>query len=182
MSAAASEFDPLGLYVGGAVGQARDTYTAFGISDETRTGWKALAGLRPIPFLGGEVEYVDFGHAEGFAPVGYGPIGGGFSGTARATAAGIFGLGYLPIIPSYFSLYAKAGAERLHTSIAGFAPCAPPALCIGVWNVNHTENDFAYGAGAQTQFRRLAFRAEYERTSGSLGHPNLLSLGMTWTF
>lgn len=181
-SAVASDFNPFGLYVGGAVGPARETYTAFGINDETRTGWKALVGFRPIPFLGAEVEYVDFGRAQASAPVGYGPMGGGFGGTARATAAGFFGLGYLPIIPSYLSLYAKAGAERLHTSVGGFAPCAPPALCIGAWNVNQTESDFSYGGGVQAQFHSLALRAEYERINSSIGDPNLLSLGITWTF
>jgi len=34
----------------------------------------------------------------------------------------------------------------------------------------------------QAQFRWLALRADYERTNGSIGHPNLLSLGITWTF
>lgn len=53
---AASEFNPLGFYVGGAVGQARDTYSAFGAIDATRTGWKALVGIKPIAFLGGEIE------------------------------------------------------------------------------------------------------------------------------
>jgi len=181
-AAAASDFNPLGFYIGGAVGQARDTYTAFGISDETRTGWKAMAGLKSIPFLGAEVEYVDFGNSKVSAPIGYGPLSGGFSGTAHATAGGIFGVGYLPISPPYLSVYAKAGVERVHTTASGVAPCAPPALCISAWNVNQTASDFTYGGGVQVQLKWLALRAEYERTNSNVGHPNLLSLGITWTF
>jgi opacity protein-like surface antigen len=182
MSAAASDYNPLGFYVGGAVGQARDTYTAFGASDETRTGWKAVAGLKPIPFFGAELEYVDFGTAEFSASIGGGPSGGGFGGTAHATAVGAFGVGYLPLPIPYLSAYAKAGMEHLHTSVNGSAACTPPALCIGPWNVNQTQTDFAYGAGLQAQVEHLAFRAEYERADSSIAHPNLLSFGVTWTF
>jgi hypothetical protein len=182
MPAAASDSDPLGLYIGGAVGQARDTYTAYGASDETRTGWKAMVGLRPIPFLGAEVEYVDFGTPNSSAPIGDGPLGGGFGGNVHATAVGAFGVGYLPLPLPYLDIYAKAGIERLHTSVAGFAACAPPALCIGQLNIDQTQSDFAYGAGVQAKVEHLAFRAEYERTDSSISHPNLLSFGVTWTF
>ena len=52
---AASEFNPLGFYIGGAIGQARDTYSAFGASDATRTGRKALAGMERLHTSGGGV-------------------------------------------------------------------------------------------------------------------------------
>ena len=185
--AAASDFNPLGFYIGGAAGPTRDTYTQFGISDETRTGWKAVAGLRPIRFFGAEVEYVDFGKTTVSAPVGFGgPIFGAFGGTAHARAMGVFGVGYLPIPIPYLSLYAKGGIERLHTTVDGLAACEPlqpPVTCLGFGlHVDQTESDFAYGGGAQVQVERLAFRAEYERTNSSVGHPNLLSFGVTWTF
>jgi hypothetical protein len=179
---AASDFNPLGFYIGGAIGQARDAYSAFGASDATRTGWKALAGVKPIPFFGGEIEYVDFGDARFSAPTGDGPLGGGGGGTAHTTAVGFYGVGYLPIPLPYLSIYAKAGMERLHTSGGGIAACPAPLECVGLWNVNQTQTDFAYGGGVQVQFERLAFRAEYERADSNVGHPNLLSFGATWTF
>src|SRR5579872_5230222 len=181
ISAAASDYNPLGVYVGGGVGQARDSYTAFSISDDARTGWKVVAGVRPIPFVGAEVEYVDFGSPDAAAPVGYGPLAGGFNGTARATGEAVFAVGYLPIVNPYFDVYAKAGLERVHTTADGLAGCRPPTLCILGWNADTTDTDFAYGGGFQAQYSSVALRAEYERTSTSVGHPNLLSVGVMWT-
>jgi hypothetical protein len=85
VSALASDFNPLGFYVGGAIGQARSAYTTFGASDETRTGWQAMVGLRPLAFFGAELEYVDFGTSPFGAPYNLGPLGGGFGGTEHAT-------------------------------------------------------------------------------------------------
>ena len=48
--------------------------------------------------------------------------------------------------------------------------------------MDQTESDFAYGGGAQVQVERLAFRAEYERINSSVGQPNLVSFGVTYTF
>ncbi len=63
----ASAADPLGFYLGGAIGQShvRADEEAFGSSlgfDEHHNAWKLLVGLRPISLLGAEFEYVDFGH------------------------------------------------------------------------------------------------------------------------
>lgn len=51
-----------------------------------------------------------------------------------------------------------------------------------LWNDNETHSEFAYGGGVQTQFTSLALRAEYARSGSGVGHPNLRSLGVTWTF
>jgi hypothetical protein len=71
--------DLLGLYVGGSIGQAHvdatgqrfiangQIYEATGSFDQTHSAFKAMAGIRPIPFLGAEVAYVDLGRpSEGF--------------------------------------------------------------------------------------------------------------------
>jgi hypothetical protein len=60
--------DPLGLYVGAALGQSevRVDESVFGGApgfDAHRDAWKLLVGLRPISLLGAELDYMDFGHA-----------------------------------------------------------------------------------------------------------------------
>ena len=48
------------------------------------------------------------------------------------------------------------------------------------------DTDFGWGVGVQFRFRKLATRIEWERLTISNGdrfdHPELLSLGNTWTF
>jgi hypothetical protein len=178
--AVASDINPLGFYLGAAVGQGRDTIEkvdniGFAQSEVARaTGWKALVGLRPIRFLGAEVEYIDFGSSnthEGLVNL-----------STRADAGAIYALGYLPIPLPFLDIFGKAGWARTHTTASVSVSCAPPALCIVGGNANSTDSDFAYGAGVQARFKSVAFRAEYERTSTSVGHPDLLSFGITWTF
>jgi hypothetical protein len=180
----ASDFNPLGFYVGAAVGQARDTVDNFGTFsfplggpfslDESTTGWKAMAGLRPIPFLGAELEYLDFGsaHANTFL----------LRADTHADATALFAVGYLPVPLPFLDIFAKAGLARTHTSFSGVLSCPAPADCIVGLAGDHDDSDFAYGAGVQAKFQAFALRAEYERTDTSVGHPNLLSVGMTWTF
>lgn len=45
-----------------------------------------------------------------------------------------------------------------------------------------SSTNFAYGAGDQGKIGSLAIRAEYERISASGGNPDIVSLGVTWTF
>jgi opacity protein-like surface antigen len=179
--AEASDSNPLGFYLGAAIGQARDTVdTLEGFSGvqpfqaEGATGWKAMMGVRPISFLGAEVEYVDFGSSSAHAYL------LNLSPT-RADAVAAYAVGYLPIPVPFLDFFGKAGWARTHTTYSGTLTCAPPALCIGLVNADVTESDFAYGAGIQANFHSLAFRAEYERTDTSIGHPSLLSFGITWT-
>jgi opacity protein-like surface antigen len=61
--AMASDFNAPGFYVGAAAVQADAVYTELGASDQTHTGWKVMAGLQPLPFLGAEIEYNDLGSA-----------------------------------------------------------------------------------------------------------------------
>jgi len=65
--------DLVGLYLGGSVGEAHvrslddlSSYSTYAPSlrfDESHLGFKLFAGMRPITFLGVEVEYADFGRA-----------------------------------------------------------------------------------------------------------------------
>lgn len=175
----ASDFNPLGFYVGAAVGQGRDTVESVnGVqlpqAAASATGWKAMVGLRPISFLGGEIEYIDFGSSSTNANL--------LNLHARADAVALYAIGYLPIPLPFLDIFGKAGWARTHTSASGALSCPPPALCITALNEDRTESDFAYGAGIQAKYQSLAFRAEYERTDTNMGHPNLLSFGITWTF
>lgn len=77
-SGAGRAADLLGLYVGGAVGQARleaaetvpppadpglIVYSYSSVFNADATAFKVFAGIRPLSFLGAEVAYDDFGHA-----------------------------------------------------------------------------------------------------------------------
>jgi hypothetical protein len=184
--------DPLGFYVGGAIGQShvRAQENAFGTPlgfDEHHTAWKLLAGLRPISLVGAEVEYVDFGHPS--ALLGPQHSLSNFQADAQARAVGLFGVAYSPIPLPLLDIYGKAGFARLQTRVNASVVCTaggdcPPAR-IGPgqpFYLNRIDLRFAYGAGAQIKLAAFGIRAEYERISASGGDPDLLSLGITWSF
>lgn len=182
-AALASDLNPAGFYVGAAAVQSSDVYTQLGTADQTHTGWKVMAGLRPLHFLGAELEYADLGNA-GFLSRS-GPLGGDYSGTRSANTTGLFAVAYLPLPTPFLDIFAKVGGQRTHTTADGVVYCGiGPVICdlIAQEHVNETETDFAYGAGVQAKLRSLALRVEYERTETSVGQPRLLSFGVTWTF
>jgi hypothetical protein len=182
--------DLLGVYVGAAVGQAhvRTTRDIVGDTDydyefdQDHTAWKALVGIRPIPLLGAELNYIDFGNASG------GSYRGFFGTLTRASAKAVtlFGLGYVPLPIPLLDVYAKLGVARLHTTATeeGASPACPigPGICTAPPPFITSEwiTKPAYGVGAQAKYKALAVQLEYERISGS--NPDLLSLGVTWTF
>jgi hypothetical protein len=191
--------DLLGMYVGGSVGQShvRSDQVLFYRPDGTpltspvsvarsATGWKLLVGLRPISWVGAELAYVDFGNptASQDPPPGFGLS---YNARVRANAATAFGVLYAPIPIPRFDMYAKAGLARLHTEVNGDAAfgCWPPLLCgVGLGAVHRDQNmaRFAYGAGMQAKFSAIGIRLEYERIGASEGDPDLLSVGVTWSF
>jgi hypothetical protein len=192
--------DPLGFYVGGAIGQAtvRADHVLFQYPGDPSlarpisisghdTGWKLLAGLRPISWIGAEIEYIDFGkprvsHQE------TGVFVRNYGANMRAKAAAAFAVLYAPIPGSLLDVYGKAGLARLQASVngAGAAGCiGGPALCpifFGEVRREQTDIRFAFGAGAQVKLGAFSIRAEYERVSASMGDPDLLSIGATWSF
>lgn len=175
---------PLGLYVGGAFGRSNvrvdstETRNLFSFN-ESHAAWKALVGIRPIAPLGAELEYIDFGHPARSI--------GGISEDARARAAGVFAVGFLPI--PVVDVYGKAGVARLQTIAKGTLQTLQPTgqVCSNssvncLFDSDHTDTRFAYGGGVQVKVLRVGVRAEYERISAPGGDPSLLSLGLTWTF
>jgi hypothetical protein len=139
-------------YVGAGISQARlDNIFGSGRDfDLNNTAWKAFIGIKPLPFLGVEANYMDLGSESrrfGF---------GGFSdrGHVDAHAFSAFAVGFVPLPLRFIDVFGKAGAAR--------------------WNLNgHTDSslfaiddhgtDFAWGGGAQAHFGALGLRLEYEQ-------------------
>jgi len=172
--------DPLGVYIGGGVGEAHvrnDNVSGF---VENHTGWKALLGVRPIPFLGAEFEYADFGHP-GATGVVVAP-GLAYNVDASQKAESVFGLLYFPLPVPLLDLYAKVGMSRLQSE--SNASCVTPLTC-GANPTVHTDSSqtrVGYGVGAQVKILAFAVRAEYERVDSSGGSPDMYSLSALWNF
>jgi opacity protein-like surface antigen len=176
----------LGFYAGAGVGESTvrsdDVFTPFHDNRDHHTGWKAIVGIRPIPPVGAELEYIDFGHPGGDdnSYSNYGP-------DSHPRAIALFGVGHLPLPLPFIDIFGKAGAARLHTNVNGFdspncvsgGGCSPYGTS---FSQDHWDTKFAYGAGIQTRFLGLSVRAEYERISSSYGDPDLFSVSATWTF
>lgn len=187
MCASASDSNPLGLYLGGGVGRAdvRSTVRMQPTTDidESNTGWKAVVGVRPIRMLAAELEYVDFGHAH--SNVGRILIS---ESNTRQRASALSGLAYLPISLPFLDIYARAGLARLVSSGGNQVFCRPVPMMVCPFSViapssfNRTDTDLLYGAGLQANLPAVAVRLEYERINDHFGDPDMVSLGLMWTF
>jgi opacity protein-like surface antigen len=157
--ATTSIYNPAGIYLGAAIGSSNvrnDGYYSsnyYGI-DNRNTAWQLTAGVRPISVLGAEYDYINFGSPNGT----YGPYYS--SGNSNTPMLDVYG---------------KLGLARLYNSATVFGPGAP-------YYQNNSNTDFAYGVGTQVKFGNLAVRAEYERISENSGSPDILSVGVTFTF
>ncbi|HUA88891.1 MAG TPA: outer membrane beta-barrel protein [Steroidobacteraceae bacterium] len=169
-SAAAHADDLLGLYVGAGVGQSTLKQDYYQIDSHT-TGWKVLAGWRPISVVGAEVEYVGLGSKS----VTYQSLAQTIDTKAHATA--LFAVGYLPVPLPYLDLYAKLGAARVQndTTVTSFGLPGSTVL-------DNNRTSFAWGAGAQFKFGLPAIKVEYERFDGSQGNDSLISAALTLNF
>src|SRR5450631_456538 len=107
--------DPFGFYIGGAVGEATlrsgnvpylqallgTSPAAFSAHD---TGWKAVIGVRPISFVGAELEYIDFGRVHG--SIRGTILIGNVQGDLHSNATALFGVAYLPLPLPMLDVYA----------------------------------------------------------------------------
>jgi opacity protein-like surface antigen len=205
-SAPALAADVLGLYVGGAIGQAQvdagslpnpsplaGAPPTFGSFNENHSAYKVMVGVRPVSIVGAELAYIDFGHPGGI--VGTIPTGVGIvseipvSADVNMKGPAAFGVLYLPV--PVVDIYVKAGLARLQTTgTTTFTVPAPYAACVTTGgthcqfsrNFDLTNTGLAGGAGVQVKFGSLAVRGEYERFSAAGGNPGLFSIGLTWTF
>lgn len=190
--------DPLGFYLGAGVGhsQVRNDFEFSGIgvpvsTGGSATGWKLMAGIRPLSTLGAEVAYIDFGSIDGAGSTPATPTQGGLNATVTShpRAAALLAVGYLPIPLPYLDVFAKAGVAQLKSAVTatGQATCPtsiPACLPVFVppYSANGSSTRPAYGVGAQLKLASLAVRAEYERISAGSGDVDLLSLGLTFVF
>jgi hypothetical protein len=188
--------NPLGFYVGAGLGGATvhegfydlGSGTFRNFSDNQRFAWKVMMGIRPITWLGAEVEYLDLGSASlGSTLLVPGDSSAGeFLGAHSAARAGAgFAVGYLPLPVSGMDLFGKLGVTRLQMPYryADDYPATCPAneSCQLFVSRHDVDTGAAYGGGAQFRFSAFAVRAEFERLSTSIGDPHVVSLGFTWT-
>lgn len=191
---ALADINPLGIYVGAGVGEStiRSDDSSFGLPgyyDDHQFAWKAIAGIRPISFLGAEYEYIDFGQPGSHRYNDYHYDFGNYGSDSHPRAQVLYGVGYLPIPVPFVDFFVKAGVARLKTTLNDFQsePCTGAGSCAPTYNLvghhNVTDTRFAYGAGVQTQLP-LGFtvRAEYERISSPYGDPDSLMVSAVWKF
>lgn len=156
-----------GFYLGASVGQSniKDRDDLSGLSlDSDDTGFKVIAGFRPLDFLAVEVNYVDFGKPDDTVA--------GTNVQVDANGIDAFGVLFFSPVP-LFDLYAKAGVISWDAK----------ATVQNLGSVDDSGTDFAWGAGAQFRLGSLAIRGEYEKFEiGAIDDVNMLSLGVTWTF
>jgi hypothetical protein len=160
LSATASAADN-GFYLGGSIGQANvEIDSNLTRIDGDDTGYKLIAGFRPLDWLGVEANYVNFGETE--------------DNNLKSESDGIsaFAVGFLAVGP--VDLFAKAGLINSDTSV----------VLKGAGRVFEQDGtDLAYGVGAQFRLLSLSVRAEYERFDlDNVDNLNMFSVGVTYTF
>ncbi len=179
----------LGLYAGAGVGEST-VRSDYGFDPDYPTGshphhtaWKVVAGIRPLPFVGAEAEYIDFGHSD--RSDGY-SVTNGDDADSHPKAGVLSAVGYLPL--PFVDLFAKLGVARLETNVynpsQGTCGTGDSGSACGVYSIRQSESQtkVAYGAGVQAHFLGLAVRGEYERISSSYGDPDAYMITATWTF
>ena len=177
--------DLLGIYVGAGAGRATLVQDYYQV-DAHVTGWKVLAGWRPLSFIGVEAEYADLGSK------GVTTYAGAAHVDTDAKATAVYAVGYLPVPLPWIDVYGKVGGARVKadTSIAptsGSVPaCQPNVPCapavIEPATTDNSRTSIAWGAGLQFKWSRLAARLDYERFDGPQGNPSLLSAELLFNF
>ena len=195
--------DLLGLYFGGGYGQAHvnaepgpiipQSTGSIGGFDMTHSAFKAIAGLRPLPFVGAEVSYLDFGKVSSITGKPVPGLPGTVVNSEQASQKGetAFALLYLPV--PIVDVYLKGGLSRITTEFdvtytgtqPGVGTCPvnnPSCSVLGTLHAarDSTDTAFAYGAGLQWKLGQWAVRGEYERFSAAGAKPSLLSISMTF--
>jgi opacity protein-like surface antigen len=182
----ASDWNLAGFYAGAGVGEST-VRSDYGFDPENPldshphdTAYQLMAGIRPLPFVGAEAEYMDFGHGE---------LNGRDSNADSHPKAGILsGVGYLPL--PFIDVFAQAGVARLETNIDSYegvactgsevvGSCGPPLRT----RRHASQTKAAYGGGVQAHFfESLAVRGEYQRINSVYGAPDAFMISATWTF
>jgi hypothetical protein len=171
--ACAAQADDLGVYAGGSVGYSTQYIDAVsGGAEQHDTGWKVLAGIRPISFLGAEAEYFDLGNPS--------KVLNAIDVSARSRGEAAFGVIYLPY--GIGDLFAKAGGASLtYRSIVGSSAPGGGGGTTYYYG-DQTTTVAAWGGGGQVKFDNLAVRLEYEGFNAPTGRQSLISAGVLWSF
>jgi opacity protein-like surface antigen len=160
--------DPLGFYVGAGVGTGN---SSLNFTQSYKFAWDAFAGIRPVRYLGAELQYMDFGNPTPDQLFHYGE---------HTHAISAFGVGYLPLpwVGRQVDLFGKLGLAQLWGphSVSIATPGEPFRTLFNT----ASETDFAFGAGAQIHFGAFAVRAEYEQLDATFGNPTLFTVEATW--
>lgn len=153
--------------------------------ERSGSGYQLSLGVRGLDLLGAEVDYFELG--SGGVSHAYTVAGGPGTVTDASLAQkgeAAFALLYLPV--PVVDLYLKAGVDRITSDLgARFTPqglcaltrCTPESLAL-----HSSTTGLALGAGVQWKFGAWGVRAEYERFTALGEHPDLASVGLTWTF
>jgi len=169
-----------GFYLGAGVVQSEyglDNPLNAAEFDDEDSGYKIIAGFRPLDHFGVEANYIDHGNATvpaGVACIQF--VGQPCPDTSRfeATTISAFAVGYadFPLI----DLVAKLGATAWQFD--GHSTPAFPAF-----SFDESDVDLAWGVGVQARFGSLGARLEYENfqiiEDEELG---TISLSFTYTF
>jgi opacity protein-like surface antigen len=175
--------DLLGIYVGAGVSRS-DLRQDYYQIDAHATGWKLLAGWRPISLLGVEAEYTDLGSK------GVNTYADSTHVSTDATATAAYVLGYLPVPLPWIDVYGKLGAARVKANTSayptGVSPpaCLPGDICAPSTPVSNdnSKTSVAWGAGLQFKWGHWATRLDYERFDGSQGDPAALAAEFLFNF
>lgn len=167
-----------GIYLGGGLTRTSlDTGSDFVEGapdfrlDDEDNGFKVIAGIRPLDWLGFEANYVDFGNIEVNNTGATLP-----SGQFELTGIDAFAVGYLSA--PFVEIFGKVGAIRWDSD---------SAVTGGVGNLDFSDSnsgtDFAYGAGVGARLGSLGARLEYERFEvDGTEEVAMITLGVTYTF
>jgi hypothetical protein len=164
-----------GVYAGAAVGESSmdiqgeiDTF----FDDEDTVG-KLFVGWRPLDWVAVEGGYVDLGQvrqSQNFPD---------FS-DFRVEHEGydVFGVFLWDI--AVVDLFAKVG-------LVSWSGDLSLSTIAGPVTESTSDTDYAWGLGAQARFGKLALRLEYEHFDtiqgiGGMDEPDIVSLGVVWTF
>jgi opacity protein-like surface antigen len=173
-----SPVNPLGFYVGAGVGYStvRSDNPGDGLPgdlNDSEFAWKLIAGVRPIPFVGAEFEYMDFGHPN--HDVGVNGIAN-FGLDSHPRAEALFAVGYLPLPVPFIDVFGKVGVAELQTDVTTFEGSSQ------FFRQNESDTRLAYGVGVQSKAWGLTFRAEYERINSQFGDPDAVTVSAVWNF
>ncbi|MGA3156068.1 MAG: hypothetical protein ABSE43_00690 [Steroidobacteraceae bacterium] len=169
----AARADDLGWYAGGAIGYSTQYIDAVsGGAEQHDTGWKVIAGIRPIPWLGAEAEYFDLGSPSRMIAA--------LNVSAKSSGEAAFGVLYLPY--GIGDLFVKAGGASVTARALVVAGPVGGGGANTLYYTDQTNVVAAWGGGGQIKFDNLGVRLEYEGFNAPTGRQGLISAGVLWTF